>query len=64
MIAVLPVIDPARCVTDPARFCRLAELRRLEHGLLNIWSELLYLTCPHEADFLTLIMPHKLTQYL
>ena len=30
MIAVLPVIDPARCVTDPARFCRLAELRRLE----------------------------------
>ena len=30
MIAVLPVIDPARCVTDPAKFCRLAELRRLE----------------------------------
>ena len=34
----------------------------LTHGLLNIWMELLYLTCPHEADLLTLIMSHKLTQ--
>ena len=31
------------------------------HGLLYIWTELLYLTCPHEADLLTLIMSHKLT---
>ena len=30
MIAVLPVIDPARYVTDPAGGCGLAELRRLE----------------------------------
>ena len=35
-----------------------------DHGLLYIWTELLYLTCPHEADLLTLIMSHKLTQYL
>ena len=34
------------------------------HGLLNIWMELLYLTFPHEADFLTLIMSLKLTQHL
>ena len=36
---------------------------QISHGLLNIWTELLYLTCPHEADLLTLIMSHKLTQY-
>ena len=36
----------------------------IRHGLLNIWTELLYLTFPHEADLLTLIMSHKLTQYL
>ena len=36
----------------------------LIHGLLYKWTELLYLTCPHEADLLTLIMLHKLTQYL
>ena len=36
----------------------------LGHGLLNIWTELLYLTFPHEADILTLIMSHKLTQHL
>ena len=36
----------------------------LRHGLLNIWTELLYLTFPHEADLLTLKMSHKLTQYL
>ena len=36
----------------------------LNHGLLNIWTELLYLTFPHEADLLILIMSHKLTQYL
>ena len=35
----------------------------LTHGLLYIWTELLYLTCPHVADFLILIMSHKLTQY-
>ena len=34
------------------------------HGLLYKWTELLYLTCPHEADLLTLIMSQKLTQYL
>ena len=34
------------------------------HGLLNIWTELLYLPCPHEADLLILIMSHKLTQCL
>ena len=34
----------------------------LWHGLLYIWTELLYLTCPHEAALLTLIMSHKLTQ--
>ena len=34
------------------------------HGLLNIWTELLYLTFPHEADLLTLKISHKLTQYL
>ena len=34
------------------------------HGLLDIWTELLYLTFPHEADLLTPIMSHKLTQYL
>ena len=34
------------------------------HGLLYKWTELLYLTCPHEADLLTLIMSQKLIQYL
>ena len=34
------------------------------HGLLYKWTELLYLTCPHEADLLTLIMSQKPTQYL
>ena len=34
------------------------------HGLLYKWTELLYLTCPHEADLLTLIMSQKLKQYL
>ena len=33
------------------------------HGLLYKWTELLYLTCPHEADLLTLIKSQKLTQY-
>ena len=33
------------------------------HGLLYVWAELLYLTCPHEADFSTLIMLNRLTQY-
>ena len=36
----------------------------IRHGLLNIWTELLYLTFPHEADLLTLRTLHKLTQYL
>ena len=36
----------------------------LRHGLLYKWTELLYLTCPHEADLLTLIMSQKLIQYL
>ena len=36
----------------------------LEHGLLYKWTELLYLTCPHEADLLTLTMSQKPTQYL
>ena len=36
----------------------------LIHGLLNIWTGLLYLTFPHEADILTLIMSHKLTPSL
>ena len=35
----------------------------IRHGLLNIWTELLYLTFPYEADILTLIMSHKLTQH-
>ena len=35
----------------------------LNHGLLNIRTELLYFTFPHEADLLTLVMSHKLTQY-
>ena len=34
------------------------------HVLLYEWTELLYLTCPHEADLLILIMSLKLTQYL
>ena len=32
----------------------------LIHGLLYKWTELLYLTCPHEADLFTLIMLQKL----
>ena len=40
------------------------KLYAISHGLLNIWTELLYLTFPHEADILTLIMSHKLTQHL
>ena len=36
----------------------------IRHGLLYKWTELLYLSCPHEADLLTLIMSQKLTQYL
>ena len=36
----------------------------IKHGHLNIWTELLYLIFPHEADLLTLKMSHKLTQYL
>ena len=34
------------------------------HGLLYKWTELLYLTCPHEADLLILIMSQKLRKYL
>ena len=34
------------------------------HGLLYEWTELLYLTCPHEADLLTPMMSQKLAQYL
>ena len=34
------------------------------HGLLYKWTELLHLTCPHEADLLTLIVSQNLTQYL
>ena len=45
-------------------FSNLCCFHWLGHGLLNIWTELLYLTFPHEADLLTLIMSHKLTQYL
>ena len=30
------------------------------HGLLYIWTELLYFTCPHEASHLTLLISHKL----
>ena len=41
-----------------------AELGALNHGLPYKWTELLYLTCPHEADLLTLIMSQKPTQYL
>ena len=40
------------------------EIIALNHGLLDIWTELLYLTFPHEVDLLTLRMLHKLTQYL
>mgnify|MGYP006863957033 CR=1 FL=1 len=29
-----------------------------------LWTELLYLSFPHEADLFTLILLHKLTQYL
>ena len=36
----------------------------ISHGLLNIWTELLYLTFPHEADILILVMSQKLTQHL
>ena len=42
----------------------LGVIHQIIHGLLNIWTELLYLTFPHEADLLTLKMSHKLTQYL
>ena len=38
--------------------------RSLEFNRYKSWTELLYLTYPHEADLLTLIMSHKLTQYL
>ena len=38
------------------------QLFRPAHGLLYIWTELLYLVCPHEAALLTLTMSHKLTQ--
>jgi hypothetical protein len=53
----------------PSEFKKLSTpllhiLGETEHGLLYIWTELLYFTCPHEADLLTLIMSHKLTQYL
>ena len=41
-----------------------SELGSLKHGLLYKWTKLLYLTCPHEADLLTLIISQKLTQYL
>ena len=41
--------------------CTLPEPK---HGLLNTWTELLYLSFPHEADLFTLILLHKLTQYL
>ena len=34
------------------------------HGLLYKLTELLYLTCTHEVDVLTLVMSQKLTQYL
>ena len=36
-VSVLPVSDPARCVTELAlcRLCRLAELRRLESSVLE-----------------------------
>ena len=37
---------------------------KVGHGLLYKWTELLYLTCQHEADLLTLMMSQKLTQYL
>ena len=51
-----------------ANFIRRAATRQMTcaatHGLLYIWTELLYLTCPHKADLLTLIILHKLTQYL
>ena len=43
---------------------RRGEIARVAHGLLYKWTELLYLTCPHEADLLTLILSQKLTQYL
>ena len=36
--------------------------RTPRHGLLYKWTELLHLTCPHEADVFTLIMSYKLTQ--
>ena len=41
-----------------------AELGALNHGLPYKWTELLYLTCPHEVDLLTLMMSQKLTQFL
>ena len=47
------------------KVCKLSgTISCLIHGLLYIWTELLYLTCPHEADLFTLIMSHKPTQYL
>jgi hypothetical protein len=35
-----------------------SKMRNSRHGLLYIWTELLYLTFPHEADLLTLMMSH------
>ena len=35
--------------------CKLHKPCHSSHGLLYIWTELLYLTCPHEADLSTLI---------
>ena len=48
---------------DTGEFLSMPIFCSIRHGLLYIWTELLYLNCPHEAALLTLIMSHKLIQY-
>ena len=42
--------------TNSLNLLSLTKNLSLTHGLLYTWTELLYLTCPHQADLLTLIM--------
>ena len=56
--------DPLRHISKPSNSLDVLEEDSLDHGLLYKWTELLYLTCPHEADLSTLVRSQKLTQYV
>ena len=80
MISIVPILGNEKLIPekphinmcDPPKFHKImggydAEPRNyysIYHGLLYKWTELLYLTCPHEADLFTLITSQKVTQYL